>query len=423
MLYTVTLVYVALVYLRPADVFAAMRDVPVVLISSVLAAPALGLAILNEPRRLLVLPNDRYLFGLWAAIPASCLAAGWFGGALSGFVQFGQIVFLYVLVRYAICNDRQFRGLVLLLISVVLVQAVSGIVQMYTGMGLGGIRPLEIDGTLRIRGAGIFNDPNDLALTLITAVPLLVALATKEAAGVGRRTLIALSLITILVALYFTNSRGGVVALGASLIVLAYRRFGKWIATLATVIGLTALVGLGPSRINEIQTDEESAQGRIVAWSEGLQMFKSQPVLGVGWSRFTDFHEQVAHNSFVHIIAETGFVGGFFFTGLMFYYFKSLRVVRAGPLEPPTAIDWTDPLIASGAGLFTGASFLSHQYSPAFYTVVALGSTYAGLRGAGVVLEGRQAGGLFDAAMVAGLEVLAIAVVYAAVVAFAVWGT
>jgi hypothetical protein len=393
-----------------------MRDVPVVLISSVLAAPALGLASLNEPRRLLVLPNDRYLFGLWAAITASCLAVGSFGDALSGFAQFGQIIFLYILVRYAICNERQFRGLVLLLIAVVLVQAISGIVQMYTGVGLGGVTLLNDGGTLRIRGAGIFNDPNDLALTLITPVPLLVALGTKEAAGLGRRTLIALSLVTILVALYFTNSRGGVLALGASLIVLAYRRIGKWIATIAIVIGVTAIVALGPSRINAIQTDEESAQGRIVAWSEGLQMLKGQPVLGVGWSHFTDFHEQVAHNSFVHIVAETGLVGGFFFVGLLYSYFMSLRVARAGPLEPLTAIDWTEPLIASGVGLFTGAAFLSRQYNPAFYTVVALGSAYAALRGAGAVLEGRQAGAsLFDAARVAGLEVLAIVVVYAAV--------
>jgi O-antigen ligase len=319
-------------------------------------------------------------------------------------------------VRYAVCNERQFRGLVLLLICVVLVQAISGIVQMYTGVGLGGVTLLNDGGTLRIRGAGIFNDPNDLALTLITPVPLLVALATKEEAGLGRRTLIALSLVTILVALYFTNSRGGILALGASLIVLAYRRIGKWIATVAIVIGVTAIVAFGPSRINEIQTDEESAQGRIVAWSEGLQMLKSQPVLGVGWSHFTDFHEQVAHNSFVHIVAETGLVGGFFFVGLLYSYFMSLRVARAGPLESHTAIDWTEPLIASGVGLFTGAVFLSRQYNPAFYTVVALGSAYAALRGAGAVFEGRPAGAsLFDAARVAGLEVLAIVVVYAAV--------
>jgi putative inorganic carbon (hco3(-)) transporter len=422
-LYITTLVYVALVYLRPADLFAAMADVPVVLISSMVAAPALGLAILNDPRRLLTLPNDRYLFGLWVAITASCLAAGWFAGALAGFAQFGQIVFLYVLVRYAIGDDRQFRGLVLLLISVVLVQAVSGIVQMYTGTGLGGIARLDIEGTRRIRGAGIFNDPNDLALTFVTVVPFLAALATEKAAGMTRRILIALSLVTILLALYFTNSRGGIVALGASLIVLAYRRFGRWIASVATVIGLLTIVALGPSRINEIQTNEESAQGRFVAWSEGLQMLKSHPVLGVGWSRFTDFHEQVAHNSFVHIVAETGLIGGFFFIGLIYFYFTSLGVARATSLPPPAAADWTNALIASGVGLFTGAAFLSHQYSPAFYTVVALGSTYAGLRGAGAVFESRQPGaGLFDAAIVAGFEVLAIAGVYAAVVAFAVWG-
>jgi O-antigen ligase len=423
-LYIVTLACVALVYLRPADLFAVMRDVPAVFVSSVIAAPPLGLAILNDPRRLLALPNDRYLFGLWAAIPASCLAAGWFGGALAGFGEFGQVALLYVLVRYAVCSDRQFRGLVLLVIGVVLVQAVSGIVQMHAGVGLGGITPLDEAGTRRIRGAGIFNDPNDLALALVTTVPLLVALATERAAGPGRRAAIGMSLATVLTALYFTNSRGGVLALGVSVIVLAYRMVGKWIATLVVAIGLTAAVAFGPTRINEMQADEESAQGRIVAWSEGLQMLKSQPVLGVGWTRFTSYHAKVAHNSFVHVLAETGLIGGFCFVGLLYSYFMSLRASRAGPPEPPTGIDWTGPLIASGAGLCAGAGFLSRQYDPAFYTVIALGSAYAGLRGAGGVLEGRQAGaGLFDAAIVAGLEALAIGVVYATVVTFAVWRT
>jgi len=296
-------------------------------------------------------------------------------------------------------------------------------VQFYSGVGLGGIAPLREGGVLRIRGAGIFNDPNDLAVTFVTAIPLLVALARGATPARSRYLLFGLALLTVLVALYFTNSRGGIVALAASASVYAYRRLGKWVATFSVVAVAIAIVALGPTRVNEIQTDEESAQGRIVAWSEGLQMLKSQPLFGVGWSRFTDFHQRVAHNSFVQIIAETGLTGGFFFVGIAYTYFLGLLAVRrtGGDRAGPT--DFTDALVASGVGLLTGAAFLSRQNSPQFYVVIAVGAAYAGLRGAGSVLAARPAGAaLFDAVRVVAIEALAIAAVYLAVTTFAIWG-
>jgi hypothetical protein len=244
-LYVAALVYVALLYLRPTEVFPGLAGVPTVLIASLLTAPVLGFAILNRPRRLLELPNDRYLIGLWVTIPVSCLAMGWFGGALQGLGHFGQIVFLYVLVRYAISTDRQFRGMVFLLISVVLVQALSGVVQWYSGVGLGGVTPLvNIDGTRRIRGVGIFNDPNDLAMALVSVVPLLVTLVAAASAALVQRAIAAAALLPILTAIYFTNSRGGVVALGASFIALAYHALGKWVATCIAVLGLVGIIAL-----------------------------------------------------------------------------------------------------------------------------------------------------------------------------------
>ena len=419
MLYVIALICVGLVYLRPGDLFPVLDGVPVVLLASACAVPPLVMAFINDPRRLLTLPNDRYLLGLWLAIPFSCLATGWLSGAVSGFAQFGQIAFTYILLRYAVDTERRFRGLVVLLVGLVLIQAISGIVQFYTGVGLGGIAPLDERG-IRIRGAGIFNDPNDLALTFVTAMPLLIALARTEATAARRYLLFGLALPAMLVALYFTNSRGGVVALAASAVVFAYRRLGKWVATVSMVAVIAAIALLGPTRVNEIQTDEESAQGRIVSWSEGLQMFKSQPVFGVGWGRFTDFHPKVAHNSFVQIIAETGFVGGFFFIGIAYAYFMSLLVVRR---ISGGSTDFVDALIASGVGLLTGAAFLSRQDSPPFYMIIALGAAYAGLRGAGSAIAARPAGaGLFDAARIVAILGLALATVYLAVITFAVWG-
>jgi O-antigen ligase len=153
-------------------------------------------------------------------------------------------------------------------------------------------------------------------------------------------------------------------------------------------------------------------------------MFKSRPVVGIGWSRFTDSHNIVAHNSFVHVLTELGLVGAFFFVGFVYWFFRSLRVVRAQPSDPSPTIDWATALAGSGIGLFTSASFLSRQYSPAFYTVCALGAAYAGLRGAGTALAARPPGAfLLDMVIIAGIELIAIVLVYVTVLTFAVWGS
>src|SRR6266404_525614 len=76
-----------------------------------------------------------------------------------------------------------------------------------------------------MRGTGIFNDPNDLALVLITAIPLCFYWLTDPKHKAARPLWIALILL-FGYALMLTNSRGGFVALVAGLLVLFHVRFG-----------------------------------------------------------------------------------------------------------------------------------------------------------------------------------------------------
>jgi O-antigen ligase len=132
------------------------------------------------------------------------------------------------------------------------------------------------------------------------------------------------------------------------------------------------LLAVGSSRMQELSSSEDSAQGRIQAWSAGLGMLRSSPVLGVGFGSFTEYHELVAHNSFVHSLAELGLVGGYFFVGMFYWHFvcTSARRNVAGSRDSVLALD----LWASGAGVLVCALFLSRQYSPVLYVPLALGA-------------------------------------------------
>ena len=56
---------------------------------------------------------------------------------------------------------------------------------------------------------------------------------------------------------------------------------------------------------------------RLAAWASGLEMFKSAPLLGVGFGRFTDLNDITAHNSFVLCLAELGLVGSTLWIALL----------------------------------------------------------------------------------------------------------
>jgi O-antigen ligase len=173
-------------------------------------------------------------------------------------------------------------------------------------------------------------------------------------------------------AFQLAQSRGGFLALAALVGVYAYRRMGR-VATVG-VLAIVVVAGLtfGPSRIQNIDAQEASAQGRIEAWAAGLQMVKFHPILGVGFGEFPNLHGRVAHNSFVHSFAELGILGGFLFVGLFYWHFASTSRSRnmAGAASSTLALD----LQASGTGVAMAAAFLSLQYIPILYVPAVLGA-------------------------------------------------
>ena len=101
-------------------------------------------------------------------------------------------------------------------------------------------------------------------------------------------------------------------------------------------------------------------------------MVKAHPILGVGFNQFSRVHERVAHNSFVHVLAELGLVGGFLFIGVFYWHFASTSRARnmAGAATSTLASD----LFASGVGIVTAGAFLSLQYIPILFVPAVLGA-------------------------------------------------
>lgn len=386
MTYVIGLIYLALVYIRPGELVPSLAALRLPAVGVVVAGVMIAFTLLREPRRAAGLPNDACFLGFVFACALSNPFNGRFAAAADALGTLLPLAVFYLVIRAALRTRLQLQWLVIVLVALTLFQATSGIVQHWTGFGFGGSTavvegawnadPDLVDGAknagvVRIRGTGIFGDPNDLAMSLVLVFPFLFTAVLSRDPGLVRRVL-ALAAIGILAyALFLTRSRGGFLGLAVLSVAYAYRRFGRLTAIVPAVV-VVVVVLAGQGRLQNMDATEDSAQGRIQAWSAGLEMLKSNPVLGVGFNQYLTRNELVAHNSFVHVLAEAGLVGGFCFVGTFFWCLVGNGSTRntAGAAASPLALDvW-----ASTIGVIVCACFLSRQYSPVLYVPLAVGA-------------------------------------------------
>ena len=372
MLYACLLLYVTLIYVRPAEIVPEWATIPFVDILTGISAVIGVFSIAAKPRKILDLPQDKLLLAFWAIIAISSFKV-WFSGVYYAFLAFMPPVFVYFLIRASVQSLAQLKGLAYLLIALNVFLAVNGIVQYHTGVGLGDVGMI-LD---RIYGLGIFNDPNDLGMTFVMTVPFVSARSIGlRGTWLIFRILGIIVLGVLLVAMYYTNSRGAIVGLDATMVAYSFIKFSKPKAMVASAVLIALVTVAAPSRGNEMTFDESSAQTRIQSWAEGWAMLKSHPLTGVGYDQYTEYHYAVAHNSFVHTFAELGLIGAYIFVGMFYWYFKGLNRI---PDSNKEFLPWRRALMVSAIGMLACGWFLSRQYVPIYYMLLAMGASAVSL--------------------------------------------
>jgi len=169
-----------------------------------------------------------------------------------------------------------------------------------------------------------------------------------------------------------THSRGALIGILALLAIVARGRIGTFRTSLLIVALLAAVQVSQFGGGRDFSSKEESAGQRVEAWSAGLAMLRSKPVLGVGYGNFTDHHYLTAHNSFVLCFAELGMIGYFIWLGMIVLAFKSLG--RGLAQAPPDVIDANRlvHLRAALIGFLVCSGLLSRTYQPGLFLLLAL---------------------------------------------------
>jgi putative inorganic carbon (hco3(-)) transporter len=321
MLFIVTLVYIALYFLRPFEFVPGLVGLPMMQIVGGIGILFLGAEVARGRVRLFKNGTDQMMVGFFAAILLSHIVHAYLGGTIDSFIKFLPTFMGYFLVAHASKSEKQINILYWTIALCLLVPVFEGISQA-EGSSIFSIQPYtrqtvgvseDLVNELRIKWTGVFSDPNDLAMAFILPVPFLIGKILEK------KFLIAAPVAVLLVyGVYLTQSRGGLLSLIACIVVFFVIK-AKSIKGLIVCCVLGAMIAaFAPARMGDISAGEESAYGRLEAWYEGYQMFKNSPLFGVGMNMFTDYHSLTAHNSFVLVFSELGILGAFFFVG-MFY--------------------------------------------------------------------------------------------------------
>jgi O-antigen ligase len=204
-------------------------------------------------------------------------------------------------------------------------------------------------------------------------------------------------------ALYFTGSRGGLIAYGGMLLIAVFYLVPRRAALIRLVLSLLLAAGIvlsiqEPGAANRLtEVDEFTQASRLALWGAAGIMFLSHPVLGVGYGNYRAlYHDYIpgtrpneldAHNLYLQFLSETGLIGFLVFCFLV-GAFTRIAFKLAGQTDPYYRIMGIGLGGALAATLIHGLADYIFNVSPQsgvlLWLVLALGwAGYEDLRSAG----------------------------------------
>ena len=400
MSFALFIVYLLMVFVRPAEHFVELREVPFMEIASILALVGAALAILMGSRPPLRAGQVSLLLSivvwmLFTVVVTPASSSENFDKVL-GFVKSATTAFLLVILNVTTVRRVRAVAFVLTIPAVFLAVRTASDYQTHLEEVSRNTRgDLETEGAdttwdsnepsgeaapkfapddeFRVMNKGLFGDPNDLALTLIAILPFTIALR-RRASPVRNVLLVWLPVAVIIYGIYVTRSRGGVLALACVLGLLVRHRLGNSLSLATAGIAVVGLMGAGFVGSRSMSMDQ-SAEGRVEMWSAGLQNLKGSPVWGIGFSNFDGVNVKAAHSAYVQCFAELGIVGYILWLALMMVTLDDLRQIHA--TAQPEDADlrlWGRAIQVSLIGFLIGAIFLSRAYDVQLFILLGLGT-------------------------------------------------
>lgn len=435
------LAFTAVLFFRPQDQIPALAALHLAEVSALV-----GLTAMAAKRLVRGLPVFRLtpeilgLFAFGAVLVGTIPFSFWPGGSMNVFQNlYGKVLLITILIINSINSPRRlqlFSRLIVLALAYLAGRAVFDYAR--------GVNLIEHG---RVVGAvsGIFGNPNDLAMNMVSFLPfpILTAVAARRLkqaprpAGAGERApspaplgvrpstrsrrepgwftalLFAGSAGAMFLTVVFTKSRGGALGLLAMAIVLVYygRQMRRGFGIAAVVAALLAVPALPSSfweRMGGItdpaKDDTGSREERTTILKEAWRVFLERPITGIGAGQYQNYNPawkkqkwRQSHNLPLQVAAETGIFGLTAFVFLIVVGFRAAlssrrtltRLARAPAVQAAPGAErdvhilrvHATALVAGLAGWFVCSLFSSIAYNWTFYYLIGLAAVARDLTG------------------------------------------
>ena len=250
---------------------------------------------------------------------------------------FSKAALMFLVIVNTVRTLRRLRLMLLLGVAVGCVLS-AGAVNDYRA-GLFTVEGYRVTGSI----GNLFGNPNDMALHLITFIP--VAVAFMYGARGARRLVYALCLILLTGGVMVTFSRGGFLGLAACASVLAWKLgrrnrlavFATMLAAVALMVLFapsgysTRMLSIFDSSLDPVGSSSARQQLLILSVKTALR----HPLFGVGMGNFhiISIREAVTHNSYTQVAAELGASAFVLYTLFVVTPLGRLRRIERATLE------------------------------------------------------------------------------------------
>jgi putative inorganic carbon (hco3(-)) transporter len=376
----ITLLYVILTLLSPADLIPSLYPYRPMIVLSAIGLLGCVLTLAVDPR-VLAAPQMLLLLGFFGMLCVSRIMNGWYGGAYEAVLQFSVEFISCVLIAASANSQNKVRWIGTGLIFVAFYYAVNCTMALSFGIAREkfvleqwlGTDALTGDPTYlyRTKGLGLVEDPNDLAQVYLTAMPFLWLL-WRNRNFVWNFLVVLIPTSFLFFAIYQTSSRGALVGIFVLLALLLKDKMGFAgpVVSAGFAAFLLLVVGFGGGRT--VSATSDSGGGRLGLWSEALGLFRGSPIWGIGYETITSHMPLTAHNSWVLCLTETGILGFFFWVGMLVVSVSQLRSIIALKEEDPKLVRLARAMLLSLSAWMATAWFLSRTYSILLYVLLGL---------------------------------------------------
>jgi len=311
--------FTAVLLLRPQDQIPGLNSLHLAEVCAFLGiAPMLLHRFAHRLPVFRMTPETVGLIAFGAVMLATAPFSVWPGGVLSTFTDsYLKIVIVFVLMMNTLTTPKrleQLTWLILVCCGYIAARAVFDYVR--------GVHMIE-SGRVYGSVSGIFGNPNDLALNMVTFLPAGVVIALAR-----RSAIAAFICLLMLGAIVVTQSRGGALGLLVMFValVLLGRKVRPGFGAIAVGVVLLTMPFLPSSFWNRMESivNEDldrtqftgSREARRVVMQEGVDTFLDFPLTGVGAGQFKNYNPpqrkerwRETHNALLQVASETGIFG------------------------------------------------------------------------------------------------------------------